>query len=570
MTKLYGLKGRTEFSLPYPISNVNRHVLGLLGATFVALVLKTSLLIADVVPFNSDEAIVALMARHILHGARPTFFYGQAYMGSLDAFLVAGGFLLFGEQVWTVRLVQAILYLGTLLTTAWIGKKALGSWAIGILAAWLLAIPPVNITLYTTVSLGGYGELLFLGNLILLAGLYVVEYLNESKWSHAIWLSLVYGILIGLGIWAFGLTLVYSLPVGIYLLVKLWGLIGKAPMAKIGRWEGWRSLIGVLATTLMGLLIGAAPWWLYAVNHGFAQLVGELQGGAIAGVEGLSWPGQVLQHVFNLLLLGGTVIFGLRPPWEVRWLALPLIPFALFFWAAVLVFSVRRINAVKGLTPAAFLLGGVIVTLILAFLLTPFGADPSGRYFLPLAVPLALLAARMVINLRERWANWAYGAVAFIVLFNLIGTIQAAMKYPPGLTTQFDPVAQVDHRYDEDLIAFLKENGETRGYTNYWVSYPLAFRSDESLIFVPRLPYHRDFRYTDRDDRYIPYDGLVAEAERVAYITTNHPSLDQYLRESFSTREITWQERPIGNYHVFYQLSKVVSPDQLALGSGRP
>jgi hypothetical protein len=567
MTKLYGLKGRIEFSLPYPISNVNRPALWLSGATLVALILKTSLIVADVVPFNSDEAIVALMAKHILHGARPTFFYGQAYMGSLDAFLVAGGFLLLGEQVWVVRLVQAMLYLGTLLTTAWIGKKVSDSWRIGILAAWFLAIPTVNVTLYTTVSLGGYGEMLLLGNLILLVGLYLGDTLNTRDVKRLFWFSLLFGILTGLGLWAFGLTLVCSLPVGVYLGIKLLRLIRNG---QYGRLEGWKVLIGVFASVSVGLIIGAIPWWLYAVSHGFAQLMGELQGSAIAGVEGLSGPRQVLQHLFNLLVLGTTVIFGLRPPWEIRWLALPFIPFVLFFWTAVIVHSVRNIRAMQRLIPAAFLLGGVIVTLTLAFLLTPFGADPSGRYFLPLAVPLAMLAAKMAISLRERWGNLAYGAVAFIVLFNLIGTIQTAMKYPPGLTTQFDPVAQVDHRYDEDLIAFLRENGETRGYTNYWVAYPLAFRSGESLIFVPRLPYHQDFRYTERDDRYAPYDGIVAEADRVAYITTNHPSLDQYLRESFFARGITWQERPIGDYHVFYQLSKVVSPDHLPLGPSHP
>ena len=37
--------------------------------------LKIGLLLADVIPFNSDEAIVALMARHILQGERPIFFY---------------------------------------------------------------------------------------------------------------------------------------------------------------------------------------------------------------------------------------------------------------------------------------------------------------------------------------------------------------------------------------------------------------------------------------------------------------------------------------------------------------
>src|SRR6266851_2035799 len=66
-------------------------------------------LAAGVVPFNADEAIVGLMARHILQGERPVFFYGQAYLGSLDAWLVAGAFAIFGESVWPIRLVQIVL-----------------------------------------------------------------------------------------------------------------------------------------------------------------------------------------------------------------------------------------------------------------------------------------------------------------------------------------------------------------------------------------------------------------------------------------------------------------------------
>src|SRR3972149_142944 len=111
---------------------------GLVGTALVAVGLKLSLLAAGSVPFNADEAVVALMARHILQGERPVFFYGQAYMGSLDAYLVAGGFWLFGEKVWVLRGVQGVLYLGTILSTAWLGKAATGSWQVGVIAAWLL------------------------------------------------------------------------------------------------------------------------------------------------------------------------------------------------------------------------------------------------------------------------------------------------------------------------------------------------------------------------------------------------------------------------------------------------
>ena len=127
----------------------------------------------EVVPFNADEAVVALMARHILQGAMSCF-YGQHYMGSLDAYLIAAGFLLFGQQVWVIRLVQALLYLGTWLRpSGWAGSfRELENRSAG---SRLLAIPTVNLTVYTTATLGGYGETLLIGNLVLWLGLEIAK-----------------------------------------------------------------------------------------------------------------------------------------------------------------------------------------------------------------------------------------------------------------------------------------------------------------------------------------------------------------------------------------------------------
>lgn len=108
---------------------------------------KAALLAAQAVPFNADEAVVALMARHILAGERPLFFYGQAYMGSLDAFLAAAGFALLGPQVWIVRAVQILLYAGTMILWHRFCEEAFGSLSIARVAVLLLAIPPVFMTL---------------------------------------------------------------------------------------------------------------------------------------------------------------------------------------------------------------------------------------------------------------------------------------------------------------------------------------------------------------------------------------------------------------------------------------
>ncbi len=109
--------------------------------------------------------------------------------------------------------------------------------------------------------------------------------------------------------------------------------------------------------------------------------------------------------------------------------------------------------------------------------------------------------------------------------------------YKTGITTQFYAPAQVDQSRLEELRDFLINKGEFRGYTNYWVAYPLNFISDEKIITIPALPYHLDFRYTSRDDRYPPYHQEILSSEKVFYITTNNPALDIYLADEFKKKK---------------------------------
>lgn len=558
---------------------------GLLSASIAAVMLKLSLLLVGVIPFNSDEAIVALMARHILAGELPIFFYGQAYMGSLDAFLVAGLFKLVGNGVWSIRWVQIGLYSLTILTTAYICRRITGSWKVGVIAAWFLAIPNVNMTLYSTVSLGGYGEMLLIGNLILLTTHRITLEIDHGNEKKVLWPWFALGFLSGTGLWAFGLSLVYSITAVIYL---AWYLYRTRRMVQdsenaypfadklrnifnsqnIDRPVIRSGFVGIL---LVGLIFGSAPWWAYAQQTGFSTLFHELGGGAIAGVEGLNPLQQVFQHILNLSLFGTTVTLGLRPPWEIRWLAMPLAPLVIIFWIVVVAYAVRKSIAELKIGPQgeafshAPLLMGILLILVVGFVLTPFGADPSGRYFLPAGVVLAIFAAQAVRTWSLRLRNYAWVVVVLILSAHLWGTFQVARLFPPGLTTQFDRVTQIDHTYDQELIQFLRSKGEIRGFTNYWVAYPLAYLSDEEIIFVPKLPYHQDLRYTPRDNRYSEYNLMVNQAEKVAYITTNNPPLDMQIRSGFKKQNVSWRETQIGDYHIYYQLSKRTPPELLGL-----
>lgn len=528
----------------------------LFGILFAAAAIKLWLILGDHIPFNADEAIVALMARHINQGEIPIFFYGQSYMGSLDAMLVALGFQVFGEQVWVIRIIQSLLYLGVLITTIEVGKRAFQSRIVGLLAALFLAIPTVNVTLYTTASLGGYGEALLLGNIMLILGFGVAHNAEKSNRNSLLpKLRLMgWGFLFGFGLWVNGLTLVFSVPMGVYLLWKF-----------MKHREGY-SIITQLGFMLVGSIIGSSPWWFFAIQNGWRSLILELSGGAIANVHQIPTGLKPFIHLYNLLLFGTTVTFGLRPPWSVAWLMLPLIPFVLMFWIGVCGYVIRRILPEEKSAQKAVVIAGVIAVTLAGFIFLPFGADPSGRYFVPLAIPLALFGADWIVRLKHDKLWLAVGCTLLVLVFNLGGTIQSIQRNPQGLTTQFDKVTRIDHSYDDELISFLREHGVKRGYTNYWVAYPLAFRSQEELIFVPQLPYHQDFRYTSRDNRYAPYQQMVDSADNVAYITTKHPALDEYLETQFKKEGINWQYKEIGDYHIFYDLTRPLRPEDIGLG----
>ena len=520
----------------------------LIGLFFLAVILKAGLLSIGAFPFNSDEAIVGLMGRHILEGKWPVFFYGQSYMGSLDAALIALGFMLFGSEVFVIRIVQILLYLGTIFLTVSLSARIFRSQLAGLVSGLLLAAPAVNVTLYTTVSLGGYGEALLIGALLLLLAIQIDEAPDNTQYY------LLWGFFSGLGIWAFGLTIAYILPTS-FMVVR--------SLTKSRRSSWW--VLG--AMIFLAGIIGALPIIIWAGENGVSVLVQEFFGAAIAIDVGANFLSTLAKHIQSFFLFGITVTLGFRPPWTTEPIALLLVPLALVFWVLVFIQMFRRLRDDSLHRASYWMVAGVMGVVILVFVLTPFGFDPSGRYFLPIYVTLAIFAGDFFAQPTFR-INAGFRALilAAVVAFNLWSNLEAALQYPPGITTQFDAVTRIDHRYDEQLVEFLSKHGETRGYSNYWVSYPLAFESDETLIYIPRLPYHLDFRYTDRDDRYEPYQVLVDESEHVAYITTFHPDLDRSIRASFRELGVMWDEEKIGDYQIFYNLSRLVRPEEIGEG----
>jgi len=502
--------------------------LGLAAVLAVALAGRLLLLASGAVSFHSDEAVVALMARHILQGERPVFFYGQAYMGSLDPWLVAAGFALAGESVQTIRIVQSALYLGVVGATYGAAWVLSGRVRVAVVAGLTLAVPNVLAAVYTTATLGGYNETLLLGALIVLIGFPI------TRGSTGLWRWALTGLLAGLGWWTNALIVVYLLPLGLLLLVRLWR----------ARSDGPRLLLGP-ALALAGFALGSAPWWLFAFEHDLAPLrflLGDR--GEFASAESAQPFGV---RVLGLAAFGLPAVLGLRFPWSPDWF-LPLISvMVLLVYSAALVRLVRRGRAVLRPGGRSFLLlmvGGFLAV----FLSSRFSNDPTGRYFLPLTLPLGVALGTFSMSLRNRWLGALL--VGLVLAFHATG-VMVAVRGPVGMTTQFALNTHIESASDPALNAFLQAHDLKAGYTTHWIAFRLAFLSGETLQFSAALPYKVDLSYSPLDERYPPYRA-AADAAPPVFLTANTPALDAELERIFARAGVTYVFESIGPYRVYY------------------
>lgn len=523
---------------------------GLWVALAAGLALKILFIATQSITFNADEAILSLMAKHILHGARPVFFYGQSYMGALDAYLRALYFLLFGQTVLAGRLLQITLFLGVVATTYLLSYRLTGERLAASVSAMLVAVPPVLFSLYTTAGIGDYVEILLFNNLLWWLGWDLID-----KRRHQFGWWLLCGLIAGIGWWSMSLI-----------------AVAVAPLFVIGVWR-WRHTLpwARVAALAAGFAIGAAPWWIAILTD--PSVLADLAGARVAEVPTHSF-GVVGQRLLSLILFNLTALFGLRPPWSVDWIVLPVgigiaLLYILILWQQARRVALRRDDDYRWIGVTSLLGGWVLI--LAAVVLTRFGNDPTGRYLIPLYPPLAILAADWLAHERRSLsysishaATWKpMLLVGLIVAFNLWGNVRSVLRNPPGLTTQFDLISHIPHHHDDDLIAFLDSIGANRGYSNYWVALRLAFLTDEQIVFASRLPYKADLSYTYLDERYPPYAAAVEAANVVVYVTSNLPTLDAVLRERFEAHGVSFREEQIGEYTVFHHLSRRVSPEEL-------
>lgn len=498
-------------------------LLALLAILLAALALRLFLLAGPQTELEGDEAIVGLMGRHILRGEWPLFYYMQPYMGSLEAYLVAGVFALVGSSTFALKLVPmlgALLYVGLLFATGY----RLGGLTAAVVSGVFAAVPPAFLAVWSLKARGGYIEILVIGQLLILLAMHLGKRGRVGPRG-----GFLLGLVSGLGLWTNPLIVVYLIPVALYLLLVL-----------------RRRVVGVwVLAALAGVLIGSAPLIGYNLTSGFAT--GNVMEG---GEGGLDNAPDYLHKVLRLSLpiLAGLVQASSSPKLFGDALAANPANRGLFAQAVslpfflLLLFGARRLpSLLRGREEGErgdLLLSLLMIAVPTLFIVTRFREMVSEpRYLLPLysAVPLLGVAISLLRPSLQRVAAMAF---ALVIVFNLV----SVARLDPRLNLPDTAVGSTESNRAE-LADFLLSRGLNRVYTDYWLAYTLAFESQEQV--VPSV-------MSGGFNRYIPYAHQVKVALNPAFVFIEGSREEGSVLQRWKERGVEARRERISIYSVYW------------------
>ncbi|WKZ56224.1 MAG: hypothetical protein QY326_05660 [Bdellovibrionota bacterium] len=430
----------------------------LLLLVLVALVLRLDPLIASAFVIDSDEAIVGLMAKHVLEGGPiPTFYYGQHYMGSLEPLLVAAVGWMLGLDNIALKLVPLLFSLALVPLVFLIANECDGKRA-GLVAALLTAAAPQSLLVWSTKARGGFIEIVVIGALALLIALRALRAREVSV--HCI----AAAFLLGLGWWVNNQIVYFFAPVGLAFLLRIYP-------------DGLAALCSQFLRALCAFLVGSAPYWMYNLQNDFASL----------GILNSAPPGQVMEHLTGALTVSLPMLLGAKNFWDEADLfpfstILVLSLYALVFAVAVLR-SLGKLGTMRSHTQGVASLLVLLLPLgaLAIFSLSRFGyLVQAPRYLLPIYVGLYVLFGIGVAPLFRRMPRLATSLMTLLVVLNLFSS------YPGKRAIPGEPFVFAGQRVARDhseLLDWLQERGIAWVRTNYWIGYRLAFESQERVRF---------------------------------------------------------------------------------------
>jgi hypothetical protein len=207
---------------------------------------------------NSDEGTVGIMTLHIAHLSDfPIYFYGQGTLGSLEAYVGALLFLMFGQTVFALRFGVLLLFIPFLVAMYQLASLLYNK-KLALLTLVLLSIGSPELLFREFAAFAGHGETPLFGTLILLVATRLalsIPEVDSKPGKRRILGYGLWGFLVGAAFWNDPLSLPFALSSGLFLLLFC-------------RTELRRS---ILLSATLGLLIGLIPCLIYSFTVPIAE-----------------------------------------------------------------------------------------------------------------------------------------------------------------------------------------------------------------------------------------------------------------------------------------------------------
>jgi hypothetical protein len=534
---------------------------GVLTAAVItlAVIVRVGLAMAGWPGTDSDDATMGLMAKHIVAlGERPIFFYGQSYMGSLEAYAAALVFAFLGASEFTLKCGLILLY-ACFMAIMYGFLVQVTSRACALAGEALLALGADEMLYHQLEAYGGYLETLICGAALLALTCWLIRAQGDATLTRRRSLALAgWGLAAGLGLWSDVLVAPFVILTAGALALFCW--------PTVRRWGA------VLA--LSCLLLGLSPWIIYLATpsppapRGLIQSTSALPASPVAGPEPSVIETATNQFLGMALISlpndsGATTLCPLTPSeaWPQDHWTTPQIQRCIGFravWGGTLlgllalgltlelhdVLRLRRRASAGWSTQeradlaqsAGRFLGlaapAVTITLYTLSSASAFAPWIYSRYLISVSIALPTLLvslwAHATRHAKEasgmgapaspspRWLTGVRGlARASVICLSAIVLVALALG-TVGTYRAID-AQQAQNQVRADLVTYLTQHGHTRVYTEFWTCYWVIFQSDERVICGVL-----NADWSQRPNRYAAYDDTIAAAAPSTYVFPLH------------------------------------------------
>ena len=412
-------------------------------------------------PTNSDEAVMGIIARRLAQGRGVSaYYYGQHYMGTIEAFLSAPLVALSGPSVFALRLPTFLLYI-LFLVLMYALVRRLFSPGLAALTVGLLSLGADRIVKNELIAGGGYPETAPMVAGLLLLTWWLATHPRPRWYATAAW-----GLLLGLITWNHWLPAPFLVGAVIVLVT-----------ANVLDRRTGPAIIG-------GFLVGVSP-----------LLIDNLQAGAqynsisvFLGLNTFGSDAPLADRVVGGGWVGLPMGMGLCAPSRCAWWSLWWSPIAVILLLLATGLAVRGIRgADRSATRMALpervkprlhlvLAAGGLLTL-LSYVRSPAAADTpieSARY-------LSTLAISLPVMLWPLWCAARRARVGKVVAATVIGALAATMAMATIRLADEVPRNQSLRGDQNRLIQVLRDARLTYVHGEYWTCNWVVYLSAEAI-----------------------------------------------------------------------------------------